>query len=120
MTTEHGILSSCALLRRPASPVLPPAFERRFIALSRPRTGIVAGQTSFPEVAHCGTEGLIAECPLWVKSRHGAAKSRCPLYPQKRTSGVTPSLGGAAWDYFKTRSRRRPRLLVDRVTGDPP
>ena len=51
-------------------PVLPPALERRFIALSRPRQGIVAGQTSFPEVVHCGAEGLTAECPLWVKSGH--------------------------------------------------
>jgi hypothetical protein len=25
-------------------------------------------------------------CPLWVKSRHRAVKSPCPLYPQKRTS----------------------------------
>jgi hypothetical protein len=25
-------------------------------------------------------------CPLWVKSRHHALKSRCPLYPQQRTS----------------------------------
>ena len=26
-----------------------------------------------------------AACPLWVKSGHGTVKSRCPLYPQKRT-----------------------------------
>ena len=25
-------------------------------------------------------------CPLWVKSRHDTLKSRCPLYPQQRTS----------------------------------
>src|SRR5262249_27698971 len=24
-------------------------------------------------------------CPLWVKSRHFAVQSRCPLYPRKRT-----------------------------------
>src|SRR5215469_18126699 len=27
-------------------------------------------------------QNLRSECPLWVTSRH----SRCPLYPQKRTS----------------------------------
>jgi hypothetical protein len=26
------------------------------------------------------------ECPLWVKTRHDALKSQCPLYSQKRTS----------------------------------
>jgi hypothetical protein len=26
--------------------------------------------------------------PLWVKSRHGGLQSRCPLYPQKRTSAL--------------------------------
>src|SRR6516162_3412784 len=25
------------------------------------------------------------QCPLWVKSRHSAQGTRCPLYPQKRT-----------------------------------
>src|SRR5262249_50328939 len=25
------------------------------------------------------------QCPLWVKSGHGSAFTRCPLYPQKRT-----------------------------------
>jgi hypothetical protein len=34
-----------------ALPVLPPAFERRFIAFPWPGRGIVAGQTSVPEVA---------------------------------------------------------------------
>ena len=28
---------------------------------------------------------LTAHVPLWVKSRHDALKSRCPLFPQKRT-----------------------------------
>src|SRR6516165_3785246 len=40
-----------AALRRPALPVLPPAFERRFIALPPPRQTIVAGQAGAPEVA---------------------------------------------------------------------
>jgi hypothetical protein len=35
-----------------------------------PGEGIVSGQTSFPEVAHCGVEGLPAECPLCAKSGH--------------------------------------------------
>ena len=39
-----------AALRRPAFTALPPAFERRFIALPRPVQGIVAGQTSLLEV----------------------------------------------------------------------
>jgi hypothetical protein len=26
------------------------------------------------------------QCPLWVRSGHGAIKLRCPLYPQYRTS----------------------------------
>jgi hypothetical protein len=30
-----------------------------------------------------------SRCPLWVKSGHEALKSRCPLYPQKRTSNGT-------------------------------
>jgi hypothetical protein len=34
----------------------------------------------------CGTTMSGAECPLWVRSGHGAIKLQCPLYPQKRTS----------------------------------
>src|SRR5215831_20760080 len=30
---------------------------------------------------------LTMQCPLWVKSRHSAQETRCPLYPQKRTFG---------------------------------
>ena len=26
------------------------------------------------------------QCPLWVRSGHGAIKLRCPLYPRKQTS----------------------------------
>ena len=48
---------------------------------------MVAGQTSFPEVAHCGAEGLTAECPLWVISGHRGTSNQCPLYPRKQTSG---------------------------------
>jgi hypothetical protein len=42
---------------------------------------IVSRQTS-------GLEGLGCQnhqCPLWVNNGHDALKSRCPLYPQKRT-----------------------------------
>jgi len=34
----------------------------------------------------CITAKLVGECPLWVISGHDVIKSRCPLYPQKRTS----------------------------------
>ena len=33
----------------------------------------------------CTTAILTRQCPLWVKSRHRSASSRCPLYPRKRT-----------------------------------
>jgi len=29
------------------------------------------------------------ECPLWVISGHWSASTRCPLYPQKRTSNIS-------------------------------
>ena len=32
---------------------------------------------------------LPARCPSWVKSRRGAVKLRCPLYPRKRTRLTT-------------------------------
>jgi len=33
----------------------------------------------------CTATFLSRSCPLWVKSRHGAIKLRCPLYPRKQT-----------------------------------
>ena len=36
--------------------------------------------------ALCVTAKSDVRCPLWVKSGHFAEFSRCPLYPQKRTS----------------------------------
>src|SRR5260370_2901870 len=33
-----------------------------------------------------------AGCPSWVNFRHGCEKSRCPLYPNERTSRVTAAM----------------------------
>src|SRR5215472_5670386 len=33
----------------------------------------------------CTSAKIDRPCPLWVKSGHGSAFTRCPLYPQKRT-----------------------------------
>jgi hypothetical protein len=38
------------------------------------------------------------QCPLWVKSRHYGLKSRCPLYPQKRT--FCAAVEALLFDYF--------------------
>jgi hypothetical protein len=37
---------------------------------------------------------VLHQCGLWVKSRHWAMSSRCPLYPQKRTS-IEPAVMSA-------------------------
>src|SRR5262245_65312966 len=40
-----------------------------------------------PSAGDCCTAGFrVGLCPLWVISRHYLPPSRCPLYPQKRTS----------------------------------
>src|SRR5215831_16619288 len=36
--------------------------------------------------SHESPTAQLLRCPLWVTSGHSAAQSRCPLYPQKRTS----------------------------------
>src|SRR6516165_8994497 len=34
----------------------------------------------------------VYQCPLWVKSRHQRTSASCPLYPQKRTLGLTRAM----------------------------
>jgi hypothetical protein len=46
--------------------------------------GCRAAPTRSPP-SHYGGRATGRACPLWVKSRPRALKSRCPLYPQKRT-----------------------------------
>jgi hypothetical protein len=77
---RHGVVA----LRRPVFAPLPPAFERRFIALPRPVQGIVAGQTSLLEVtSQCCR--LDPSTSALVKSGHGDNTAGCPLYPRERT-----------------------------------
>ena len=85
-------------VQAPAVPTIPLMKSRRRIASPR-------GFRSAPTVAYRdaitagiydrrnGVQGSVCTapipsrpCPLWVKSRHDALKSRCPLYPQQRTS----------------------------------
>ena len=42
-----------------------------------------------PGAVLCVTANFDRECPLWVKSGHSSASALCPLYPQKRTSGLS-------------------------------
>ena len=46
---------------------------------------MLAGHTGTLEVGRRRGDG----CPLWVISGHDVIKSRCPLYPQKRTFIMT-------------------------------
>jgi hypothetical protein len=45
---------------------------------------------------------LSRPCPLWVKSRHDPLKSRCPLYPQKRTSLSVVAMSACAKSRHRT------------------
>src|SRR5262249_61584891 len=68
---------------------------RRLMASPAPRT-----PSGIERISHLGRELCCSlhlsgpvrsasqsrgSCPLWVKSRHSAEETRCPLYPQKRT-----------------------------------
>src|SRR5262245_43547403 len=55
--------------------------SRRFIGLpqGQDRQLTIAGQ------ARASQQVQAHSCPLWVESKHFAAREPCPLYPQKRT-----------------------------------
>jgi hypothetical protein len=66
-----GLLVRCPSAGRPLPPrrcMSPPSGSRRCSILGKSR------------LSH-----HVAGCPLWVKNRHFATQSRCPLYPRKRT-----------------------------------
>ena len=56
----------------------------------------------------CSATNSIAQCPLWVKSRHWTTLRECLLYPQKRTLR-------SGRDQLSTRSRRR---SLDSITDN--
>ena len=58
------------------------SLRTRFDTLTLIATPAWLSSSDLPVPAQTSTSG---QCPLWVKSRHSAAQSRCPLYPRKRT-----------------------------------
>src|SRR5215831_18506641 len=70
------------------------ALERRRIAhpkglgprrFSKEITAGICGRRNGVSGSFCAAAILSRSCPLWVKSGHCGAATRCPLYPQKRT-----------------------------------
>ena len=58
---------------------------------------------------------MFPQCPLWVKSGHGAIKLRCPLYLQKQT--FIAAIGMSAKGHKRTDAVQQLGSLLDHFIG---
>src|SRR5215831_17866104 len=103
--------------RRPCNPIM---FRAFVWAATRRRLGPRRASESISQirsrvVPHVALNRAASQCPLWVKSRHRKGSVECPLYPQKRTLGL--SRGMSALCQKQTFCTAAKMTLFDHLVG---
>ena len=85
-----GRSSPVVSMRSPSNKALTVTRRLLWINNGSPKNG-TARYSGAPNVTQ-----LTQECSLWVKSRHRGTSNQCPLYPQKRTLGLSREMSNWA------------------------